>query len=213
LFILILLVATSGFLWGKPSSARADGGKMLGSSTHGDLKITVFMDPSFPRVGMIDVSVLAEEVKTGRTRLDLPVFVHAEQKTDPEQQAAIVASAMGLACSPETRRLAPWTLGTINEPKRRIGGQATNAAAVNKPAKGLHLELPEPGSWMIKVEVKVPGGTIRFQSPQEVAEALPAWMNYAGWMVWPLAVGLVLVAHRYLLRRRTPRLGRIPGTK
>jgi len=173
LVLCVLLVA------GGCSSARADGGKPQYSSTHGNLRVSVATNPSTARVGIIDVSVLIQDVTTGKTRLDLKVTVEAYPDGKPEQ---------------------------------RIGGPATNDAAVNKLYKARHLDIPEPDLWIVEISIHAPKGLIRFKIRLDVAEALPAWMNYAGWIAMPLGFAMLFVVHRYFVRRRL-QPGRIPGYK
>ncbi len=54
--------------------ARADGGTVRLSQTVGAWTITVFTSPTPPRAGLIDVSVMVQDV-TGQTHTNLPVRV------------------------------------------------------------------------------------------------------------------------------------------
>lgn len=58
-----------------PAIARADGGVVRSSEKRGPWTITVFTNPTPPRVGPVDVSVLVQETSTGRPVLDVPVTV------------------------------------------------------------------------------------------------------------------------------------------
>jgi hypothetical protein len=55
--------------------ARADGGLVQLHQTAGPFVVTVFAAPSPPRVGPVDVSVLAQYRADGRAALDVEVFV------------------------------------------------------------------------------------------------------------------------------------------
>jgi hypothetical protein len=55
--------------------AQADGGLMQLHQTAGPFVVTVFAAPNPPRVGLVDVSVLAQNRADGRAALDVEVFV------------------------------------------------------------------------------------------------------------------------------------------
>jgi hypothetical protein len=55
--------------------AQADGGLVQLHQTAGAFVVTVFAAPSPPRVGPVDVSVLAQDCADGRVALDVDVFV------------------------------------------------------------------------------------------------------------------------------------------
>ena len=48
-----------------PSVLYADGGKVVSSERQGDLQITVFLAPTPPRAGKVDISVLTQSAETG----------------------------------------------------------------------------------------------------------------------------------------------------
>jgi hypothetical protein len=68
------------------SVARADGGTVRYSGRCGDRLITVFTDPTPPRSGLIDVSVLIQEASSGKPRPDVPVTVQAHLVDHPQEQ-------------------------------------------------------------------------------------------------------------------------------
>jgi hypothetical protein len=50
--------------------------------------------------------------------------------------------------------------------------------------------------------------------PVEVAEPLPAWLNYLPWVAYPLAALGILFLHRYMLRRRRSKMVKpVPPTR
>jgi hypothetical protein len=57
------------------SRARADGGLVQLYQTAGPFVVTVFAAPSPPRVGSVDISVLAQDRADGRPALDVEVVV------------------------------------------------------------------------------------------------------------------------------------------
>jgi len=57
------------------SRAQADGGLVQMHQTAGPFVITVFAAPSPPRVGPVEISVLAQDRADGRAALDVEVFV------------------------------------------------------------------------------------------------------------------------------------------
>jgi hypothetical protein len=68
------------------SVARADGGTVRYSGRCGDRLITVFTDPTPPRSGVVDVSVLIQEASSGKPRPDIPVIVEAQRVDQPQKQ-------------------------------------------------------------------------------------------------------------------------------
>jgi hypothetical protein len=68
------------------SIARADGGTVRYSGRCGDRLITVFTDPTPPRSGVVDVSVLIQEASSGRPRPEIPVIVEAQRVDQPQKQ-------------------------------------------------------------------------------------------------------------------------------
>ena len=59
------------------SSALADGGTMRFSGRRGDRVVTVFTAPAPLSAGLIDLSVLVQDSKTGRAISDLAIEVHS----------------------------------------------------------------------------------------------------------------------------------------
>ncbi|HEV3303583.1 MAG TPA: hypothetical protein VG055_28285, partial [Planctomycetaceae bacterium] len=73
-------------LGAETSVARADGGTLRYSGRCGDRLITVFTDPTPPRAGLMDVSVLIQEASSGKPRPDVPVTVQAHLVDHPQEQ-------------------------------------------------------------------------------------------------------------------------------
>lgn len=73
---LLLAVALSAL----NSRARADGGFVLLHQTDGPFVITVFAAPNPPRVGPVDISVLAQDREDGRAALDGEVIVRLRRE-------------------------------------------------------------------------------------------------------------------------------------
>jgi hypothetical protein len=78
----------------RPSIASADGGTVRCSERRASHLITVFTDPTPPRSGVIDFSVLIQDAESGTAILDLPVIVRAERIDHPDERiSARVTSA------------------------------------------------------------------------------------------------------------------------
>jgi hypothetical protein len=69
--ILVPLLLITG---GQP--LRADGGKVQLQKQAGPFVITLFSDPSVPRVGRVDLSVLCQKSDDKSTVLDAKIFLH-----------------------------------------------------------------------------------------------------------------------------------------
>jgi hypothetical protein len=68
------------------SVASGDGGDVRYSGRHGDRQITVFTAPTPLRSGVVDVSVLVQDVNTGKTLPDVPVAVSAHSIRHPQKR-------------------------------------------------------------------------------------------------------------------------------
>ena len=75
------------------SVAWADGGTVRYSGRCGDRLITVFTDPTPPRSGLVDVSVLIQEASSGKPRPDIPVIVEAQRVDHPQKQIRAPATS------------------------------------------------------------------------------------------------------------------------
>jgi hypothetical protein len=62
------------------AQAQADGGRLQLRQTAGRFVITVFAEPTPPRVGLIDISVLAQDRTDGRAALDEEVIVRLRKE-------------------------------------------------------------------------------------------------------------------------------------
>lgn len=65
-------------LWAGSLKALADGGALRFSGRRGDRLISVFTSPTPLRAGLTDLSVLVQEVESGRAITDLSIDVHAD---------------------------------------------------------------------------------------------------------------------------------------
>ena len=76
-----------------PSVAVADGGTVRYSGRQADRLVTVFTDPTPLRTGLVDVSVLVQDAKSGQALGDVPVVVSAEPIDHSQQPVAVTATA------------------------------------------------------------------------------------------------------------------------
>ena len=76
---------------------------------------------------------------------------------------------------------------------------ATAEGATNKLLYAGKLELNQDGKWQL--EAQVDGEMVSFEL--EIAEALPAWVDMAPWLGWPVAAFGVFIIHRGLVHRYT----------
>jgi len=83
--VLLLLLPSASFL-------RADGGVIHASEQRGPFRVTVFISPTLPQAGEIDVSVLVQEISTKRPRVDMSVRVVARSLTQPSATVSAEAS-------------------------------------------------------------------------------------------------------------------------
>jgi hypothetical protein len=79
-----------------PALALADGGTLRLSQPIGDVRISVFTAPAVLRVGTIDISVLAQDAKTGAIMRDPTIRIRLEctdRSAIPLEQEATFAAA------------------------------------------------------------------------------------------------------------------------
>ena len=82
----------STWLLAETSAAWADGGTVRYSARCGDRLITIFTDPTPPRSGLVDISVLIQEASSRRTLLDVPVIVQARRIDRPQDEISAPAT-------------------------------------------------------------------------------------------------------------------------
>ena len=63
---------------------------------------------------------------------------------------------------------------------------ATTDRATNKLFYAATLEVPEPGTWDVAVDIREkPGGVAQLRFTLPVAPALPRWVSLWAWIAWP----------------------------
>jgi hypothetical protein len=79
---------------------------------------------------------------------------------------------------------------------------ATEEAATNKLFRAATFELIRPGRCQVEVVVGDPplAGPVSFEV--EVGDPLPAWVELAPWVGWPIAALALSGIHRWLVSRR-----------
>jgi hypothetical protein len=70
--------------WALSSEALADGGALRFSGRRGDRQISIFTAPTPLLAGRADVSVLVQDVESGRAITDLSIDVRAEHRDQPQ---------------------------------------------------------------------------------------------------------------------------------
>jgi hypothetical protein len=126
-----------------PASALADGGTLRASQVIGENRISIFTSPAVLRVGLIDISVLAQDAKTGAILRDSPVRIRLEcsdRTAIPlEQQATFAAATNKLfrAAQFDVPEAGNWR-ATV------VFGELTQSASLSVP---LSIEPPLP-AWM-----------------------------------------------------------------
>jgi hypothetical protein len=104
----ISLLAFSVALGGASSTARADGGTVRYSGRCGDRLVTIFTDPTPPRAGVVDVSVLVQDAESKKPMTNVPVVVRAHRIDGAPVQ--LRARATGEAATNKLLRAAPLEL-------------------------------------------------------------------------------------------------------
>jgi hypothetical protein len=92
------------------SAARADGGTVRYSGRSGDRLVTVFSDPTPPRSGIVDISVLVQDAESKKPLLNVPLIVQTHRVDDEPLQ--IRARATSEAATNKLLRAAPLELAT-----------------------------------------------------------------------------------------------------
>jgi hypothetical protein len=87
--VLLLAVLTA---WNVPAPTYADGGTVRASEVRDGRRITVFTSPMFLRSGPMDISVLVQDVASGKPLLDVPIVVSAYPILDPRRKISAPAT-------------------------------------------------------------------------------------------------------------------------
>jgi len=92
---------------------------------------------------------------------------------------------------------------SLDHPDLRGEQVAGQEAATNKLFRAAHFDLPQPGRWRIEVFIDGPQGKADAAVDLEVAESLPRWWTFLGWIVWPLVPIAIFVLHQSLRFRQS----------
>jgi hypothetical protein len=84
---------------------------------------------------------------------------------------------------------------------------ATAEAATNKLLRAALFEVPQPGPWLLGIDVEGGQGGVSVGCSVEVAEPLPRWRQLWLWIAWP-ALAIALFGLHQVLTRRKARYGR-----
>jgi hypothetical protein len=87
----VLLIAILA-AWNAPAIAYADGGIVRLCEVRDGRRITIFTSPTPLRAGPMDVSVLVQDVASGKPVLDLPIVVSAYPIPDPQRSISAHAT-------------------------------------------------------------------------------------------------------------------------
>ena len=87
----VLLIAILA-AWNAPAVAHADGGIVRLCEVRAGRRITIFTAPTFLSTGPMDVSVLVQDVASGKPVLDVPIVVSAYPITDPRRRISVRAT-------------------------------------------------------------------------------------------------------------------------
>ena len=134
-----------------PAVLRADGGKVVSSERQGDLQITVFLAPTPPRAGTLDVSVLTQSAETGEIvepRRVLVRFQPAGSKEPPLTRRATREQATNKllrAAAIELPHAGAWEL-TVEV--QTVDGESHRSGFVVTAGKPLP-RLFELGGWLL----------------------------------------------------------------
>jgi hypothetical protein len=96
----------------------------------------------------------------------------------------------------------------LGRPDEAVLHPATTEAATNKLLYAAVFELPEPGIWMVHVDIKGIGDNAQVRFKLEATNGPAHWMEMCPWVCWPAAVILLYGIHQHLVWRKTrPRTG------
>ena len=79
--------------------------------------------------------------------------------------------------------------------KSALAYPATSATATNKLFHSAQFELPEPGRWMLEVNVQGPLGPAVVRGELDAVEPLPRWHALWPWIGWPALVIALFSIH------------------
>ena len=81
---------------------------------------------------------------------------------------------------------------------------ATRTAATNKLLYAALLDLPEPGTWALEVQVGGPAGAATISTTLDVAPPLSAWIAFWPYLVAPVVAIALFAIHQRLKRDQVP---------
>jgi hypothetical protein len=90
--VLLITLLTA---WNVPEIAHADGGTVRLCEVRDGRRITVFTSPTYLHSGPVDVSVVVQDVASGRPLLHLPIVVSAYPIRDPLRRTSALATTEG----------------------------------------------------------------------------------------------------------------------
>lgn len=150
--------------------ASGDGGTVRLKESTGPFVITIFTAPEPLRVGVADLSVLVQAQGDGEPILDAQVSIRL----------------------------------SLPAPSVRVGEaittQASHAQATNKLLYAAAIDLPAPGTAMLRVDVRR-GAEMTVSCALPIAPGPPPFAAVWKYLVIPPAVILVFGLHQWLVRR------------
>lgn len=144
------------------------------------------------KAGDFQVTVFTSPQPLRAGPVDVSVLVQDVETGDVAADATVIVDVTDLAKS--------------FPPQRAV---ATAETATNKLLRSALLELPAAGKWSVRVECKLPGGTLHVtQFDVEALTPLPPWLTFWPWIGWPVVAIVLFVIHRRLVaRQRAWRVG------
>jgi hypothetical protein len=188
-FRLTICIATTLLVLSVPRNAKADGGIIRLREVLGPFSITLFSSPEADSGGLTDVSVLIQEIESGRVVLDADVRLGLSPPdgSAPNQSAEFCGVP---------------TTGTrsLEGPNLPTGVRATREKASNKLLYSAPVELNAPGNWKLHVVVSRGSDTARFDCLLPAALSSDKLTGLLPYLFLPLLVVAAFALNQWLRR-------------
>lgn len=162
--------------------------------------IVLMLATATPQVALADGGTLRLSQRSGD--LQISVFTSpATLRVGPVDISVLVQDAR----TGSVRSDLPVNVQLQNADERELilRQQATTASATNKLLQAAQLEVPRAGQWRGQVAADDAPHAEPLQFELTISPPIPAWLELAPWVVWPLGVVLLFGAHQLLVAQRT----------
>jgi hypothetical protein len=174
----------------EPTLTFADGGTLRLSQRCGDYQVSIFTSPATLRCGLIDISVLVQNLSDRKTRNDIPLMIrlvqaNGDQPLNTLEQPATVAAA--------TNKLMRAAVFEISKPGIWQGNILLNTDSETAVATNT-VTKQEAASVAVAIENKA----VSLNFELVISPPLPGWFELVPWIGWPFGAMALFLVHQGL---------------